>query len=418
MESEGRMMPKALKTTIKRFGGQRRRVRLTLSSGSTSVTPNDILRIRLPRGLVDLSTFGFTAKVGGVSGNKIMGGHTLIRRLGMTIGGVNVNFANNNWNHTAHAMNLASNGLEFDKGNLMSGMYPLDAAALNDRIEFNYFPLSPMGMGLLWTEATGECEVDIAFDGSEPLIVPVGGDATETWSLSEIFAYVDVIDLEDDAYPKAVASALARGQAYNKSVELATAVIQDNTATNSVNVSTGCLDKVLVAPKLSTYTTRQVQDSQQVYNDYLDFQSGITDMSGGNAEGFYVQIGGVSFPQYGHGQNFAELAQITRSCYGASPYNYNKLFIEAPDASGSLLTNEVALTYDKDRFFTNNAVCLFPVGAFHEDGSEGGIDLSSGSAVIQVFTQGSTLIARKVLIAGIHKSRVSVRAGQVVSFQT
>jgi len=38
MESEGRMMPKALKTTIKRFGGQRRRVRLTLSSGSTSVT--------------------------------------------------------------------------------------------------------------------------------------------------------------------------------------------------------------------------------------------------------------------------------------------------------------------------------------------------------------------------------------------
>ena len=108
-------VPKGLKTTIRRFSGMRRRVRLTLSSGSSTINASDILRVRLPsRSLGDLGSFGFHGSLATDANQYVAGGHTLIRRLGMTCGGVQLGYQNNNYANVAHALNLAGRGLNAD----------------------------------------------------------------------------------------------------------------------------------------------------------------------------------------------------------------------------------------------------------------------------------------------------------------
>jgi len=408
-------IPRGLRSSVRRFAGQRRRVRLTLSSGSTTITANDILRVRLPsRSLVDLGSFGFTASLATTANNYVAGVHTLIRRLGMTCGGVQVGFQNNHYSQVAHAFNLASRGLEADHANCAAGVNPKEYATNGDIIEANYFPLSPLDMGMLWTETMGECEVDIAFHGTEPIITLQNESPAGTWTLSNIVAYVDVIDLETDAYPSAIRSALSNGASYEKLIKLATAVVQENTATNSINLSTKCLDKVLFAPKYTNYLSRDASGAQvdgQVYSNFLDFPTGAT--APGANYGVYVEIGGQPFPQYGYSANYQDLAQLTRGCYGNGPYNFNKLFIET-DASGSLVAAS-NLQFRTDAYVERNAVCMIPVASFDEEGVEGGLDLSSGNSVIIFNSRGANLLTRKCLLAGIHKSTLSARAGQVVS---
>lgn len=414
-EDGSMMMPKALRTSVKRFGGLRKRVRLTLSSGSTTIRPNDILRIRLPdRSLVDLTTFGFNGivKCDG-TGAGVCGAHTLVRRFGLTVGGVNVNYANNYWNHTAHAMNVASQGLAWDEGNSTSGSNPRDIDVSGNYIESNYWPLTPMTAGMLYTGATGSVEVDIAFDGVGPIITQKSGTVATTWTLENVFAYVDVIQLEDDTYLRSIMGALERGAVYEKSVQLATSVLQQNTASNSFNISTKCLDKVLVAPKADAYATPVAQGANQVYNTYLDYPVGETYPA--ENYGVYVRIGEENFPSYSFGNFYAELANITRNNWAGSSYNFNKLFLTA-DASGAILT-DVPLYNAKESYCSQHGVVLIPVSAFDEYGREGGIDLSSGNSVITVNTQGAQLLTRKLLLAGIHKSKIMCKAGMVVALQ-
>jgi len=148
-----------------------------------------------------------------------------------------------------------------------------------------------------------------------------------------------------------------------------------------------------------------------MWSDYLDAPVGAVYPAANY--GFYLSIGTQDFPAFGHGNNYAQLSEITRSCYGASPYNFNKLFYTT-DGSGSAL-GTAAPKIDKAGFTADNGFVLFPVGAFDEEGKEGGIDLSSGNSLITVNTQGANLLSRKLLMAGIHRSKVEARAGQVVS---
>ena len=403
MADEGRAMPKALMTTVKRFAGQRKRVRLTLSSGSTTAGANDILRIRLPaNSLVDLGSFNINGTLAVTTGHRVYGTHTLIRRLGMVAGGLNINYQNNQWGLLAHAQNVAGNGLAFDEGNAVASMNPLEFQTNGDVVSFNYFPHSPLEMGCLDTGLTGECEVDIAFAGAEASIADNGVTPAGTWSLSGIKAFVDVIELEDDTYRKGVASMLQGGKTYEKTMDIATAVIQDATGSNNFNVSTSSLNKVIIVPKDENYLVRVASGTGEAYNRYLNGVAAA-------ASKLYVQIGSQSFPQYGFGDNFKELADITRySEGGSSVYNYNKLFLTK--SSG-------ALVYSADAFVTENAIAAIQVGAFHaEKGKEHGIDLSSGNSVIRVETD--TLPANsKLLMAGCHTSKLIVKAGQVVAYK-
>jgi len=413
-------MPRSLQDGIKRFGGSRRNVRLTLSSGSTTVNENGILRIRLPsNSLCDLRGFGFSGDLtttGGTAGaSGVMGSHTLIRRISMTAAGVVTNAQNNNWNLTAHCANLAGNGLEFDKGNLLNGGYPLDMVRTSEFLEFNYFPYSPLTCGIIDTGLTGEVEIEIVFAGAEALVTDQGSTPQTAYSIANLRAYVPVIDLETDFYRKFVAAALARGKTIQKQMELATAVVQGAQSSNSFNVSTACLDKVLVAPKDAAWQTAAAQADGQVYSRYLDVDCGAAHPADGYS--VYVQIGSYSFPAFGFGDNYAQLAELTRQNWAGSVYNYNKLFLQT-DGSGAAL-DTANLEYKAQAYCEHNAVVLIPVGAFDEHGKEGGIDLSSGNSIIRVECKGTNLESSAqthLLMAGIHKSKLQIRAGQTVSF--
>lgn len=405
-ETEQRSMPKALQTVVKRFGGQRKRVRLTLSSGSTTVEPNGLLRVRLPsNSLVDLGSFCVNGTLTATTGHRVQGTHTLIRRLGFTAAGLNLNYQNNVWGLLAHAQNVAGNALAYDQGNAIASMNPLDFQTNGDVVALNYFPHSPLQAGCLDTGLTGECEVDIAFNGNEAIIADqsvTDTTITGTWSLGSIKAYIDVIELEDDSYRKGVAAMLQAGKTYEKTMDLATAVVQDATGSNNFNVSTGCLNKVMVVPKDANYLTRVKSGAAEAYNRYLN---GVA--SAGSK--LFVQIASQSFPQYGYGDNWKEIAEMTRYAEGGSSvYNYNKLFLTK--ASG-------ALKYDADAFVTENAIASIQVGAFHpEHGKEHGIDMSSGNSVIRVETENLPSNA-KLLMAACHTSKLIAKAGQVVAFK-
>lgn len=406
-------IPRSLRSIVRSFRGERKRVKLTLSSGSTTVEANGILRIRLPeRSLVDLGSFGFHGIANLDAGEAIAGTHTLIRRLGMSLGGTNVGYANTQYNQVAQAYNIASRGVEADEANACSGMYVKDMILDGDRIEANYFPLSPLSMGFLWTEAFGNCEIDINFAGAEALVTTPATSPTGTWSISDLEAFVDVIQLENDSYPEAIRSALESGQAYEKVVQHAMAVIQENTGSNSLNISTTCLDKVLFAPKSSTYLTRAGQADGQVFNNYLDFPTGET--APGQNVGVYVSIGSSVFPQQGYMNYWQDTAQLTRGCFGNGVYNFNKLFLET-DGSGVLLGSN--LQYDRDAYTERNSVVMISVGSFDEEGQLGGLNLSSGQSVVIFNSTGTNLLNQKVLIGGIFKSVLQARSGKVVSLQ-
>ena len=403
MADEGRAMPKALMTTIKRFGGQRKRVRLTLSSGSTSAGSNDILRVRLPaNSLVDLGSFCINGTLALTAGHRIYGTHTMVRRLGMVAGGLNVNYQNNQWGLLAHATDLAEQGLQWNQSNNIASADPANFQTNGDVVALNYFPNSPLQAGVVDTGLLGECEIDIAFAGDQAAIADNGVTPAGTFSLTGIKAYVDVVELEDDSYRKGIASMLNSGRTYEKTMELATCVIQDATGSNNFNVSTGCLNKVVVMPKDENYLVRVASGTSEAYNRYLN---GVA--SAGSK--LYVQIGSQSFPQYGFGDNWKEIADMTRNCAGgASSYNFNKLFLTK---SGG------ALVYDADAFVTENAVAAIQVGAFRaESQAERGIDMSSGNSVIRIESDGLPANS-KLLMAGVHTSRLIAKAGQVVAFK-
>lgn len=406
MADEGRAMPKALMTTVRRFSGQRRRVRLTLSSGSTTAGANDILRIRMPQNsLVDMASFSVTGTLAVSANHHIQGTHTMVRRVGVVASGLSLNYQNNQWGLLAHASDVAGQGLEWSNSNAVAGCNPDAFAGNTDVVALNYWPHTPLNAGCLDTGLTGEVEVDIAFAGPEASIPDTGVTAAGTFSLSGIKAYVDVIDLEDDTYRKGVAAMLQGGKTYEKSMDLATCVIQDATGSNNFNVSTGCLNKVMVVPKNSAYLTRAPKEAEEVYSNYLNGSALATSK-------LYVQIGSQSFPQYGFGDSLMELADSTRYAEGgASSYNFNKLFLARSPATGNPLITNAAV------FATDNAFISFQVGAFRaEQGKEHGIDISSGNSVIRVESEGLPANS-KLLMAGCHTSKLICKAGQVVAFK-
>lgn len=411
------MYPRVLATTVKRFGSLRRRVRLTLSSGSTTISQGDVLRVRLPSGLCDLGSFGFNADLTMTdTSNTIPANYAMIRRCGMVCGSNNINFQNNSYNLVCHAMNIAGQSIEYDRGNMTGVPVPLLQLGNNDHVEFNYWPLSPLTMGFLHTKLTGQTELDIQFEGAACLTDPSGGSVGSSYTLSNIFAYVDVIDLESDMYEKALVASLKAGASYKKVFDNCTAVVQTNTSTNEFNVSCASLEKVIVAPKDTNYNTAVVQTENSAYSRFLDFPTGESGY--GSDASIYLQIGSVTLPTYGHSQKYIDLAQITRSAMGGpSPYNYNKLFLGA-STDGSLSDGAV-LDYDPTYYVKLNGVVVFPISAFNnEPNKQNGIDLSSGNSIIRVESQGSNLTtSRKLLMAAVHRSTIDVKDGNIVGVQ-
>jgi hypothetical protein len=401
-------LPVSLKTTIRRFGGMKKRIRLTLSSGSTSVSENDILRVRLPsNSLVQLDSFCINGTLGVAASHKIQGSHSMLRRVGMTCGGLAVNYANQNWNLLAHAQDIASQGLEWSNSNAVGSCAPDDFQTNGDKISFSYFPHSPLNAGVLDTGLTGETEVDILFAGGNVAIPDNGVTATSGFTLSNITAYVDVIQLEDPDYRKSLAAMLRtdKDKTYEKTMDLATCVVQTANGSNNFNVSTECLNKVMVVPKDQNYLTQDDKELTEVYSRFLN---GVAQAD----SKIFVGIGSESFPAYGFSENFKELAEITRHTEGgASSYNFNKLFLTR---SGD---TENPLAISADAYVTQNAVASFAVGAFRpEIGMQRGIDLSSGNSVIRVETQDLPANS-KLMMAACYTSRLIVKAGQVVGIK-
>lgn len=403
-------LPKALKMSMSRFPTLRKRLRLNVSSGSTSVDQNGIIRVKLPsQSLIDLSTFQITC-TGNITGTNSSDGrfpptYGLIRRIGANFGGLNVGFDNNEWNQICHAMNLSGNSLEYDKSNCNANMNPLSFGGDGTYLCFNYFPASVMTAGVIDTSVLGDGEIDIQLEGQNALIFVNGAAGTVAdWSLSNIRAYVDVLELQNLSYRSTIKENLQNGGSYQKLMSLATVVEQENTNSNSFNIGTQCLDRVMVGVKSSNFKTQVAQAADDLYNRFFNYTA-ASDAS------IYFQINSETLPQYGHSENFNQLAEFTRQAMGgASVYNYNKLFAEK---SGS------NIVYDNEVFAAKNAVFILPVGmagpACENNGLCSGLDLSGNNSIIRV--ESTNMNNNDILImAGLHSSILTAKAGQELGF--
>lgn len=411
-----------LKHTTSNFPVLRKRVKMTVTSGAESKA-GDIIRFKIPsQSLVDLKTMNIVCdleilKNDGVAPSlgEVQGSYSLIRRFGATIAGVGCGYENNEWNQVAHQEQLTSIGLEQNAGNLGASEYPGDGRRLKngDMISFNYFPNSIVSMGVLDTSVYGECEIDILLDSEDCLYFPNGSaDTQANLTLKNIRCYVDVLQLQDDTYAKAVASHLSSGGVYRKAVDLATVVNQVNNESNSFNVSTMSLNDVCVGVKPATYKTRAVAGVDAPYSNYLNFDMGETNKADAQGKSIYVEINSQAIPQYGFSNNFLELADITRNNYAGSVYNYNKLFLIGE------ATNSSPPIYDQRGFLGNNAVVKFQCGgegpATSNHGKFTGVDLK-GNSIIRVNSTGLSNTAQFIMV-GHHSSLIEAEAGQVVSF--
>lgn len=402
-----------LKHSVSNFPILRKRVKLNIVSGSTAVDQAGIIRVKLPSSaLCDMATFNITGKFVTAGANaslaKAQGGYSLIKRFGAQVGGVNIGYDNNLWNQTAHAHELACVGLQQNLGNGTGGEIPNDKVGTGEYITFNNFPYSVCTAGVLDTAVFGNCEIDIQLEDNKALFFADGsGGTAATWKLEDIKAYVDVIELPDQAYMMAVDSQLQAGNTYKKPVALATAVEQLQTGSNSFNVSTQSLDCVMVGVKPSAYKTVATAGANNPYSKFLNYTAGAN-LGDGAGKSIYIQVNSQTLPQYGHSTDFLELADMTRNVYGNSVYNYNKLFLDTQTGS-----------YARSAYITKNAVARIQCGgegsAVDNHGKFTGLDLAGGNSIIRVETQG--LGATDLLImVGEHSSTIEARGGQVVSF--
>lgn len=415
-------LPKMLKHTTSNFPVLRKRVKMTVSSGADT-RAGDIIRFKLPsQSLVDMKTMNIVAdlqilKDDGSTASlaEVQGAYSLIRRFGATMGGIGIGYENNEWNQVAHQEQLTSIGLDQNASNIMGSEYPADGQRLGngDIISFNYFPNSIVSMGVCDTSVFGECEIDILLDSEDALYFPNGSaDTQANLTLKNIRCYVDVLQLQDDTYAKAVASHLSGGGVYRKAVDLATVVNQQNNESNSFNVSTMSLNDVCVGVKPATYKTRAVAGADAPYSAYLDYNMGSATKAGAAGKSIYVEINSQALPQYGHSQNFLELADITRNNYAGSVYNYNKLFLNTQ------ATATAPAIYNVLAFLDQNAVVKFQCGgeggATNNHGKFTGVDLK-GNSIIRVNSTGLGSTDQLIMV-GHHSSLIEAEAGQVVSF--
>lgn len=407
-------IPKSLRNFQGSFPIERRRVKLNTLNG-TSHSAGGSIRLRFPeRCLVDMSTWcvDFKSTTTGTTstGSQVPVSYALMKSIQFSVGGVNIGAQQNFQNQLAHAVNIASRSIEYDKSNMVAGGYNNHATAgtydANDRIHCNWFPYTLAGCGVLDTAVFPNLEVDIRLEGNECLNVVGGTDAT--YSITGLVSYVDILLPASEGYMKTIVSRLGSGGVVKKSIPTSVGFNQVQNGSNSVNCSSNSLDAVMVGVKANGWNSQALQGAH-LYNSFLAYKLANTNAN----QKFYLQLAnGVQYPAYGDAEDSLEYAEMTRNWAGkTSAYNYNKLFFNQTANDTDVISQAL--------YLQRNFVWFAQLGAegvgVDNAGLHTGLDTSGGSNIIRI--NNSNLAGNdELMIACLCSSILEGRQGGVVAF--
>ena len=414
MSEEHSRIPKSLSAFQGSFPMERRRVKLNTLNG-TSHSAGGNVRLRFPeRALVDLSTWNvnFKATCAGTNatGVQVPVSYALMKSIQFTVGGVNIGSQQNFQNQLAHAVNIASRSIEYDKSNMNAHGYNNHATANTDDTNkvtcCDWFPYTLASCGVLDTAIFPSLEADIRLEGNDCLNVIAGTDGT--YSIANVVSYVDILLPASEGYMKTIASRLSSGGVVKKSVPTSVGFNQVQNGSNSVNCSSNSLDAVMVGVKANGWNSQALQGAH-LYNNFLAYKLGDTDAD----QLFHLQLAnGNQFPSYGDGENSFEYAEMTRDWAGkTSAYNYNKLFFNQTASNTDVITQNLYL----ERNFVWFAQLGGEGSAVDNHGLHTGLNTQGGSNIIRI--NSTNLQANdELMVSCLCSSILEGRAGGVVAF--
>lgn len=387
-------VPRAFKTAVKNFPTKQKQIRLNVLSG-TSANQNGVIRIACPVGpMIDMSEFLITGdlRMNATADTDIaklsMMTYSVVKRAGFNVNGTNIGYANNHFPELTHAQLQLGTADAWSKSNVGFGydaQKPLShGTGATDTVKWvcKFHPFSLCTAGILDTSSTGYIEADYQLSGANAISMEKGTTeaiAGASWSLSNIRSYVNVIEVPE-FYAAMMKSAVARQDGLVKLVQTAMPYQQTAFGSNSFNISSECLDEVMVLPKNSTYDgLLQTVPSDGLYQPLLNCTLNANSK-------VYIQLNSENFPEYGENDAIEDLSSGTASAYGQGPYNFHKLFI---GATGN--TNVNALTFEKNNYQNFNAVVRIPIGygksGVEQNGLCTGVNTSGMNSIVRVETK-------------------------------
>lgn len=440
---DGDYLPRSLSHFVRTYNTMRKSVRLNIASG-TSASASGLIRIELPQGICDLSTFRFSAdlscNVDASNGVCFPPTYMMIRRMNGLVSGVNVNSTNAHFNHLALAVRKSSVGVALDQSELECNHYwdalaPASTAGgsltgANYRV-WKYFPYTICqvgGTGMLDTNIYGKTYIEIQLEsGACMLAAPVLTGGTQqssfNYTLSDIRAFVDVVYLPNASYDTAMRSRLNGGGVIKSVCPNVVSAIQQNSGANVFNVSTGSLDKYIVAGIDSTYATagtgNLITSASVKWSPFSTFvaedTTGTTYTYPATDAKWSLTIGSEVFPAYSLVQNSMVGVSTTANAFGkASVYNYNKLYVGK--TSGSFVAQIAENNYLANNFVVATDIALEGGASEHSSQLISGLSTQGQLALIRWDSQGFST-SNYWLLAGVCSGILSAGAGGLVSFQ-
>lgn len=411
-------MENSLKKFVNSYHALRREVRMNIVSGQSSLSGNELVRVQIPStGLVDLSTFrlqGNIAVVGTGVGYAVPPTHMFIDRFSANLGGVNTGVQCQEYGRVAEAIKRCTMGDDAKNSHSLGNMNAKIPAAQGDDLagdgfkEWGYYPVSVCQVnstGILDVSTIGNCELEIQFNALTPYLLKhatATGTATGV-SISNLRAYVNVIDLENGLEYAREQQALLGGEKAIKQVlpHIITAPQVANTS-NNYNVSSGNVDMLMAIG---------FKNNPANGSDRYKFAATNGSLNAPNDK-YFFQMGSVSMPAYG----------FTDSAYVGAIHSTNAWGKHNRGNTNSLYQSLTAGVESSDsKYMTDNHIIMQDItlaGPAWSNRLLSGASSQSANSVVRFENTGyATAGAQSFILGALCTGVLSVKGGGSVSFE-
>jgi len=351
-----------------------------------------------------------------------------VRRVQFYLGGISVaGSLCNQYNQVYHAMVRAVGNTEFGHTKVLEGFQELvsgnDASGLDlnqppaattktSYQQIDDFLLLAKGNGgtnemMIDTSIWNDLELQIDFDDNKILSVYRDGTATAenaalvAWKLENLRLNVDVISSIPPIYASFLSIRSQRPEPIRLVFQNLVSQVQQVNGSNRLQVSSMCIDGLMVCPLSSTYNqfasfagNVSTTNSFDVTNPpYFNFNSGLTDTTASQFTGV-IQVGSTQYPTTAYNNAYL-LADSTLNHYWSNSMSATSLlFLNNQAVSNGTpgAANVAQASYKPSYFLSNN--CVWVQSFSLEDGWSSpqkvlsGIDTSSQNCEIIVIQTG------------------------------
>jgi hypothetical protein len=364
-----------------------------------------------------------------------------LRRVQFFLGGIAVaGSLCNQYSQTYHAMVRAVGNNEFCNTKVLEGfpeitggydasnvflVQPPTATSKSTYQQIDDFLLLAKGNGgcnemMIDTSIWNDLELQLDFEGQQILSVYADGTASGAnvaWALSQLRLNVDAVSSVPPIYASFLAVRSQRPEPIRLVYQNLVSQVQQVSGSNRLQVSSMCIDGMLIAPLGSAYQTYTPFTGNVsagaltvdiTNNPYFDFASGLNDTTAAQWTGL-IQVGTSQYPTTQYNNMYLTADSTLNHYWSNSMAATSLLFL---DLNASVATSSTASDVEQNKYIPLNFLthnCIWVQSFSLEDGWNNpnkilsGIDTSSTNVEIVVITSGISN-SRYYLMVGLLSS--------------